>query len=101
PDSGLVAFTDATSQIAFWNMGARLSPAHLQTEIELMRKVREADARYRRPILIDVVGAEREFHRYADLISSSRHILHTTADPLDYFALQQTKRRQGLPDQPM
>ena len=101
PDIGLVSFTDQTSQVAFWNMGARLSPEHLQIQAELMNKVRLADSRFRRPILMDVKGAERQFHRNADMIGSSKHILHTTSEPLDFLDRLRRKKKLALPDRPM
>lgn len=101
PDIGLAAFTEQTSPIVFWNMGTRLSPAHLQTQAKLMDKVREADARFERPILVDVMGAEREFHRNADVISSSRHILNTSSSLRDYYDFLRRKRTMALPDRPV
>lgn len=103
PDSdvGLVAFSDETSNIVFWNMGTRISPAHLQTQAKLMDKVRDADARFGRPVLVDVIGAEREFHRKADVIGSSRHILNTSTSLRDYHEYLRRKRKVALPDRPM
>lgn len=98
---GLMAFSEQTSPIAFWNMGARLSPEHLQIQEEWMRKVREADVRFDRPILVDVMGAERQYHRHADMIGVSRHPLNTSAQPRDYLDFLRRKKKRALPDRPM
>ncbi|MFO1096603.1 MAG: hypothetical protein U0992_25335, partial [Planctomycetaceae bacterium] len=103
PDSdiGLVAFSEDTSNIVFWNMGTRIASAHLQTQSKLIEKVHEADARFERPVLIDVIGGEREFHRHADVIGSSRHILNTSTSPQSYLEYLRRHRKAGLPDKPM
>lgn len=98
---GLVSFSEATSPILLWYMGTRLSPAERQTQEKLMDKVRAADQQYGRPILADVVGAEREYHRHADMVGSSRHILHTSTGPQEYFEFLRRKRKLALPDRPV
>lgn len=100
-DVGLVAYSEETSPVLFWNMGTRVSPARLQTQALLMDKVRAADSRLGRPILLDVSGSEREFHRHADMIGASRHCLHTSTAPLDYLEFLRRKKKLALPDRPM
>lgn len=97
---GLMSFSEATSPILCWYMGTRLSPADLLVQEKLMEKVRAADGQFGRPILVDVTGAVREYHRHADMVGSSRHIVHTSTSPQDYDEYLRRERNEGLPDRP-
>jgi hypothetical protein len=98
---GLVSFTEATAPILFWYMGTRLTPAQFQTQEKLMEKVRAADGQFSRPILVDVTGSLREYHRHADMVGSSRHILNTSTSLRDYFEYLHGKRKWALPEKPV
>jgi len=98
---GLVSFTEETAPILFWYMGTRLSPAQLQTQAKLIDKVQQADGQFQRPILADVTGAVREYHRRADMVGSSRHILNTSTSLRDYYEFLRGKRKWALPERPV
>ncbi len=97
---GLLPVTSRTRQILFWNLGTRLRPEGLPELVNWADLVREADQRLERPLLVDVTGAEGAFHRHVDVLSSSRHILHTSTSPLEYFDGLRAKRQLALPGKP-
>jgi hypothetical protein len=97
---GLMPVTSRTRQILFWNLGTRLRPEGMPELVNWADMVREADQRLERPMLVDVTGAEGEFHRHVDVLSSSRHTLHTSTSPLQYFDGLRAKRKVALPGKP-
>ncbi|MEZ6055183.1 MAG: hypothetical protein R3C01_00630 [Planctomycetaceae bacterium] len=80
---GLPLFSRETSPILFWCLGTRYPEDGLTQLKATADAVRDADP-YRRPLLVDVMGSEREFHRRVDVISMSKHIPHTSTSPLAY-----------------
>jgi hypothetical protein len=98
--SGLLPITSRTRQILFWNLGTHEGPARLAHTATWAELVREADLRLQRPLLLDVSAAEGEFHRHVDVLSSSRHILHTSTSPHEYFDGLRAKRKLALPGKP-
>ncbi|REJ85584.1 MAG: hypothetical protein DWQ34_28670 [Planctomycetota bacterium] len=101
PDAiGLLPLTSETEPILMWNLGTQLKPDVVQQTATWANMVRDADFRMARPVLADVVGSERDYHRDLDLVGSSRHCLHTSTSPRAYFDLLRWKRRLSLPDKP-
>ena len=101
PDGiGLLPLTSDTEPILMWNVGTRLKSDGVQQTANWANMVRDADYRLSRPVLADVVGSERDYHRDLDLVGSSRHCLHTSTSPRNYFDFLRWKRRLSLPDKP-
>lgn len=98
--AGLLSLTPGTEQILFWNVGTRLPAVNVRYTASWTDQIRESDYQRARPILADVVGSEREFHRSLDLVGSSRHILHTSSSPREYFEYLLWKRKMALQDKP-
>lgn len=97
---GLLPVTGRARQVLFWNLGTQLKPDSLPYLAGWADLVREADQRMQRPVLADVAGAEGEFHRHVDVLATSRHTLHTSTSPLDYFDGLRAKRKLALPGKP-
>ncbi len=100
PAAGLLSLAPGTEQILFWNVGTRLPAGNVQPTAAWTDMIREADYVRARPIMADVVGSEREFHRSLDAVGSSRHILHTSNTPREYLDYLLQKRRMALQDKP-
>jgi len=98
--SALMPFTDEMNPVLFWNCGTRIDADDIETIAAWVELVRDADHNRARPIVADVVGREREFHRHLDLLGSSRHPLHTTMNFRDYIEYLRQKRKHALPDKP-
>lgn len=97
---GLLPLTEHTAQVLLWNLGTRIPPGQLRDKVEWIDLVREADHHRARPVVLDVTGAEREFHRHVDLLGSSRHILHTSTAPREYLELLLARKSLALQNKP-
>lgn len=76
--SHLAPFGADTAGILFWYLGTRI-PADAKRElIAWEEQIRNADRRYRRPLMGDVMGLERTYSRHLSMLGTSRPSLHTT-----------------------
>lgn len=97
----LPPFTGASAPIDFWMLDVNI-PASAYLDVETwIEQLRDADHKHPRPILADVAGRERDFHRHLSLLGSSRFILGTTTAPLEYVEHLDRKQRMGLPGRGM
>ncbi|QDU79567.1 hypothetical protein Pla110_12780 [Polystyrenella longa] len=86
-------FDKETMRILFWTLGARVPAAEYPMLIDWKQQIHRADQKASRPLFVDVLGDERKISRHFDMISSSRHTLHTSM-PLDRwreFLIQKQK----------
>lgn len=88
-------------RILFWNIGTRLKPEDLPDVSAWCEMVRSSDHEFARPLLGEVTGREREYHRRLDCLGASRHFLQTSIPPLSYLEFLRQKRDLGFPDKPM
>ncbi len=98
--AGLLPFTAHTDAILFWMLDVQIPSSRLQQASAWAEMVRDADRQRARPIMADVVGKEREFHRQLSLVGTSRSILHTTKTPRMYADSLDQRIRMGLPGKP-
>ncbi len=99
--SSLPPFTAATAPIDFWMLDVRIPGSALPEVRDWVEQVRDADQQHPRPILADVVGREREFHRELSLLGSSRFVLGSMDSPLDLADHLARKQRTSLPGKGM
>ena len=75
--ASVIPFSRQTVPILFWNLGTDI-PADARSEVgDWIRQIHGADHKFDRPIMADVVGAERIFSRRVDLLGISRNVLNT------------------------
>ena len=98
--AGLLPFTAHTDPILFWMLDVQIPSSRLQQASAWAEMVRDADRQRARPIMADVMGKEREFHRQLSLVGTSRSILHTTKTPRMYADSLEQRMRMGLPGKP-
>ena len=96
---GLPKFTADTANILMWHLGAETPPEALASVRAAADAVRDAD-RYRRPILVDVKGNVREFHRSVDVVGFSKHAVQTSLSPADYVQFLQQESLSALRGKP-
>jgi hypothetical protein len=102
PDSaGLLPFTDQSSPVMFWMLDMRIPESRLAEATAWAEMVRDADRVRARPILADVAGIERQFHRQLDMVGATRSILFTTKTPQVYSDSLIQRRNSALPGRPM
>ncbi|MEZ6065660.1 MAG: hypothetical protein R3B90_08115 [Planctomycetaceae bacterium] len=97
---GLPSFSSETSNILLWTLGAEIDPSALASVRAAAEAVRDADPS-RRPVLADVTGSEREFHRSVDVLGVSRQAVHTSVSPLGYAGFLDHAARQALRGKPL
>jgi len=98
---GLPPFTAATAPIDFWMLDVRIPGTALPEVTQWIEQVRDADQQHPRPILADVTGREREFHRELSLLGSSRFILGSMHNPRELADHLERKQRLSLPGKGM
>ncbi|MEX1094829.1 MAG: hypothetical protein WED34_02205 [Planctomycetales bacterium] len=96
-NANLVPFSSRTYPILIWYGGTRVSPAERRSLEALQSQVWAADRNFRRPMMVDVNGDEREFSRQVSLLGVSRHVLHTNSSLMDYREWLMHKRRLARP----
>jgi hypothetical protein len=99
--ASLTPFTAATAPIDFWMLDVRIPGSALAEVSDWVDQIKDADYQHPRPILADVLGREREFHRQLSMLGSSKFTLHTNTSPRelsDYLAL---KQRMAMPGKSM
>jgi hypothetical protein len=96
---GLPRFGAETENILMWHLGTEVRPEALASVRAAASAVRDAD-RYRRPILVDVQGNVRDFHRAVDVVGYSKHTMQTSVSPQDYFRFLQQESLASLRGKP-
>jgi hypothetical protein len=89
-----------TSPIWAWILGFEIPMEDRAYVTAWADQIRDAD-RQRRPILADVSGDERDFHRHIDFLASSRFAIHTGCSNPDHFEELRGRRDFALPGKPM
>ncbi|MDF1746195.1 MAG: hypothetical protein P1V19_21020, partial [Gimesia sp.] len=83
-DAALVPFDVKTAPIIFWNLGTRI-PGKQRDEIRSrVGQIQSADRQFKRPIMADVLGQERQIARDVSMIGSSPRILNSDISLLNY-----------------
>lgn len=98
---GLLPFNSSTDQVLLWMLDVQIPPSQLQQAAAWAEMVRDADRQRSRPILADVMGKEREFHRELPMVGASRSILHTSKTPRMYAETLELRQRMALPGKPV
>lgn len=99
--AGIPSLPDWTTPIWAWILGIEIPPEDRAYVTAWADQVRDADRQLRRPILADVAGEERDFHRHLDLMASSRFGIHTALSNEDHFEELRGRRDFALPGKPM
>ncbi|WP_437205571.1 hypothetical protein [Planctomicrobium sp. SH664] len=99
--AALPTFSDSTAQVWAWMLGIDIPSEHRAYITALADQIRDADRKFRRPILADVSGSEREFHRRIDLMGCSRFGIHTALSTSEHFEQLRGRRDLSLPGKPM
>lgn len=83
-DATLIPFHEKTAPIIFWNLGTRI-PGKQRDEIRSrVGQIQSADQQFKRPIMADVLGQERQIAREVSMIGSSPRILNSDLSFLNY-----------------
>ncbi|MEZ6047311.1 MAG: hypothetical protein R3C11_17365 [Planctomycetaceae bacterium] len=90
-------FERETEPIIFWNLGARVPTSEHPMLIDWKQQIYRADQKALRPSMVDTLGEERTISRHFNMISSSRHTLHTSMSLARYRDLLEQKRRVARP----
>lgn len=96
----MTPFTDETAGIDCWMLG-RLDVSELDQIVHWTEQLQDADRRFGRPMIGDVPGHIRHFHRHVPLLGASRHIPHTSLNPVEYAEFLEQRRVQALPGRPL
>lgn len=99
--AGLLPFTAQTDSVLFWMLDMRIPESRLAEATAWAEMVRDADRDRARPILADVAGLERQFHRQLDMIGATRSIPFTSKTPQIYSKSLEQRRNSALPGRPM
>lgn len=99
--AGLPTFGPETDGVWAWMLGFSIPASDLRYVAAWAVQVRDADRRLRRPILADVAGGERGFHREIDLLGTSRFHVHTALTPERCLEQLRLKQDRALPGKPM
>ncbi len=82
--ASLAPFGPETAPILAWNLGTAV-PASEGEAISLWAdQIRNADQKFKRPLMADVAGNERAISRQIPMMGMSRHILHGPLSPRIY-----------------
>lgn len=98
---GLLPFNSSTDRVLLWMLDVQIPSSKLQQASAWAEMVRDADRQRSRPILADVMGKEREFHRELPMVGASRSILHTSKTPRMYAETLELRHRMALPGKPI
>ena len=102
PESaGLLPFGTEYDPVLFWMLDMRIPENRLAEATAWAEMVRDADRARSRPILADVAGMERQFHRQLDMVGATRSILFTSKTPKIYSDSLIQRRNNALPGRPM
>lgn len=98
---GLPAFPSWTEPIWAWMFGFEIPEDDVRYIDGWANQVRISDQRMRRPILADVKGNERSFHRKVDLLGSSQFVMHSSVSMPRHAQKLKHRRNLALPGKPM
>ncbi len=98
---GLPAFQDWTEPIWAWMFGYEIPEDDVRYLASWSQQVRAADQHMRRPILADVTGNERAFHRKVELLGSSQFVINTSVSMPRHAKQLKHRRNMALPGKPM
>ncbi|MCA9039512.1 MAG: hypothetical protein KDA65_04100 [Planctomycetaceae bacterium] len=90
-------FEIETLPILFWNLGARVPASEYPKLIDWKQQIYRSDQKASRPLMVDVLGEEKEISRHFTMLSSSRHPLHTSMSFDRFRDFQMQKRKQAIP----
>lgn len=74
--ASLAPFGEETSPVLFWMLGNRVASRDAPVMSAWTEQVRNADRRFHRHLMADVVGNEAAFSRQVPMLGISREILH-------------------------
>lgn len=97
----LVPFTAQTAGIWAWMLGQGIPESESRFISHWTTAVQDADRQLRRPILADVEGSERHFHRFVSMLGGSEQTMQTAINPLDAVRRFHARQNAGLPGKPM
>ncbi|WP_437187931.1 hypothetical protein SH668x_001344 [Planctomicrobium sp. SH668] len=99
--TGIPAMPEWTAPIWAWMLGINLPAGDRPFISAWANQVRSADRDIHRPIIADVAGDERDYHRQTDLISISQLQIHSSHSSLNHFEDLRGKRAFALPGKQM
>lgn len=99
--AALPTFSDETAPVLAWILGVDIPTKELNYIQAWADQIRDADRQFRRPILADVGGLERRFHRKLSVLGASQAMVHTTINPDEYLKRLEHRRMLGLPGKPL
>ncbi|WP_339729671.1 hypothetical protein [uncultured Gimesia sp.] len=83
-DATLIPFDKQTAPIIFWNLGTQIPGKQWDEIRSRVGQIQSADQQFKRPIMADVLGKERQIAREVSMIGSSPHILNSDISLLQY-----------------
>ncbi|WP_298862841.1 hypothetical protein [uncultured Gimesia sp.] len=83
-DATLIPFNEKSAPIIFWNLGTRIPGKQWGELRSRVGQIQSADQQFKRPIMADVLGKERQIAREVSMIGSSPHILNSDISFLEY-----------------
>ncbi len=98
---GLPAFEEWTEPIWAWMFGYGIPEEDIRYIESWVEHVRDADRQLRRPILADVAGKERSFHRNVNFLGSSQFVIHSDISMPRHAKQLKHRRNLALPGKPM
>lgn len=99
--AGLPAFEDWTEPIWAWMFGFEVPNDDLRYLASWSEQVRASDQHLRRPLMADVVGDERAFHRKVDFLGSSQFVINSDISMPRHAKQLKHRRNLALPGKPM
>lgn len=99
--TGIPTFPEWTAPVWAWMLGFDVPSNDLPYVSGWASQVRDADRGSPRPILVDVEGNERAFHRNAELLGSSDFSIQTSVSVQDHLRHLRRRRDVALPGKPM
>lgn len=83
-DATLMPFNVQSAPIIFWNLGTQIPGNQWRDLRSRVGQIQSADQQFKRPIMADVLGKERQMSREVSMIGSSPRILNSDIDLLQY-----------------
>ncbi len=83
-DATLIPFDEKSAPIIFWNLGTRIPGQQWDELRSRVGQIQSADQQFKRPIMADVLGKERQIAREVSMIGSSPRILNSDISLLEY-----------------
>jgi len=83
-DATLIPFDEKSAPIIFWNLGTRIPGKQWDELRSRVGQIQSADQQFKRPIIADVLGKERQIAREVSMIGSSPRVLNSDISLLEY-----------------